>query len=176
MTHEFMTTNEIANENNLKDFSKDIPLFESSDLLQKLIYLELWFDKTVCRIQSTWKHIDLINLNECDKKILINALPGLEALFLEKLRLSWMNFKTRFQQQMTCNISDYNSFHLIILSIENQLLEIDSMLMDCNSLNTIYTDKLRGYGCDEKSYVQLFNKDKYKDTNVLNNQIKLPNK
>lgn len=132
-----MTKKETYNKNSHNDFSKDIPVFESSNLLQKLIFLELWFDKTVYQIQTTWKYFSIINLNESDKNILMNALPGLEALFLEKLRSSWLNFKTRFQQQMTCNISDYNIFHMIILNIENKLLEIDSMFfpMNCNSLS-----------------------------------------
>lgn len=157
------------NNNNDGNFSSDIP--ETSDLRYKLTELEMILNKIIHRLQSTWtidmrsRFINPIHINDADKIIIINALPEIEALFLEKLRLCWLNFKTRFQNQMACNNFDYKSFCIIIENIEKELFSFGSMF-NC-------TDFICNNSNDRKRF-KFTNNGAFDESNILSNQIKLP--
>lgn len=156
---------------------------DTLNLRHKLIHLEIKFNQIVNRIQSSWsidlksRFVNQINLNEVDKNILINALPGIEALFLEKLRLSWFNFKNRFQLQITSNICDYKIFCMMIINIERELLSfgpifnhnLDSNSDNMNSINKLYVDEY-----ERKSHLQFTNNIQLNEPRVLYNRIRLP--
>lgn len=177
MTQQLIIKNELSKENRFEDFTRGSPSSDLFDLQQKLNNVDMSFNKIVSQIQISWKYLNIMNLNENDKNILINALPGLEALFLEKFRLSWLNFKMRFQQQIACNAVDYNSFCMVIKRIENELLTFDSIFNFVNykCFNTINNDKSQIYRYENKFYLQLVNNIICDGSKVLHNQIRLPN-
>lgn len=176
MTEQLMIKNEFSKENGFEDFTIGSPSSDLFGLQQKLNNVDMLFNKIVSQIQISWKYVNIMNFNESDKNILINALPGLEALFLEKFRLSWLNFKTRFRQQMAYNNVDYNSFCTVIIRIENELLTFDSVFNFVNykCYNTINNDKSQRYVYENKLY-PLVNNIICDGSKVLHNQVWLPN-
>lgn len=183
MSVKSVLTSSTHNKNSYEDFSNCISLPETLNLRHKVIHLEISFNKIVNRIQSSWiidlksRFVNQINLNESDKNILINALPGIEALFLEKLRLSWFNFKSRFQQKITDNRCDYKTFCMMIESIEKELQSFGSMfnhIMESISDNMNDTDKLYGVEYERKSYLQFNNNIQFNEPKALYNRIRLP--
>lgn len=153
MTQKPMTT---FGTNNYKSYEG--PSFEISDLENNLKYVNMLFNTVASKIQNSWnlnlksRYVNLCQLNEADKDTLTNALPGIERLILEKFRVSWLNFKTRFQQQISKNNVEYKSFCNILVNIEKQLFSFDSLLSHtCESLNH---DKFNGSENEEKLYTQ----------------------
>lgn len=175
----------ISNITNVKntfvDLSKSISPFEKlSDIQHQFSHLNLLFDVIVDRIQSTYDHkssnVDLMQLNSVDKNILTNSLPEIEEFFLEKLRLCWFNFKTRFQLQIESENSVNKSFFLTtIVNVERELLSFDSMFnnVDNNSSTSNNTVKLPREKRKKDAQFQFNNTIKPNEPKVLYNRIHL---
>jgi len=147
-----------------------------SDLWLKLAQLEMTFTKTINRLQSTWnvdvrsRFVNAMNVNDAEKLMIINALPGIEVLFLEKFRLSWSNFKARYERRMSSgNDLDYESFSAIIENVERELLSFDTMLNGADD-SADYDDP------DERKRVANNVKSNEPAKVVLYNRIVIPNR
>lgn len=147
-----------------------------SDLINNLNYINKLFNTVTSKIQNSWnsnlksRYVNLSLLNETDINILTSALPEIEALILEKFRVSWLNFETRFQHQITN--SDYKSFYMILVNIEKQLLSFDSLYNDtCDSLNN---DEIDRFEYERKSYHQFIINNDLNVNKTISNRIMLP--
>jgi hypothetical protein len=181
-----MDDNPIAsNISNVKSTRENVsngisPFEKLSDIQHQLSHLNLLFNVIVDRIQSTYHHksgdVSLMQLNCVDKNILSNSLPEIEDFFLEKIRLCWFNFKTRFQFHMESENSISKSFFLMtIVNVERELLSFDSMFNNVdNSSSTLNnTVKLPKEKCKKDVQFQLNNTVKLNEPKILYNRINL---
>lgn len=156
------------------------PFDKLFDIQHQSSHLNLLFDVIVNRIQSTYHHqsqdVHSMKLNEVDKNILINSLPEIEEFFLEKIRLCWFNFTTRFQSQIANGNPVDKSFILTtIVNVEKKLLSFDSMFnnVDYNSSTSNNTVKPLRDQCKKNARFQLNNRMMANEPKVLYNRISL---
>lgn len=177
-----LITSDITNVENTREGSSNFlsPFEKLSDIQHQLSHLNLLFDVIVNRIQSTYHHrsqnVDVMQLNRVDKNILTNSLPEIEDFFLEKIRLCWLTFKTRFHLQMASgNLVDKSIFLTVIVKVERELLSFDSIFsnVDYSSSTSNNTLQLHRDKCKENEQFQLNNSIKTNEPKLLYNRINL---